>query len=186
MAYSVKDIPQIGGIKTMLQRINTKLAELESIRGKILDQINTAIVENFVWSAERYPDSTNPNLDGKAVFVFAVTGNGDNPTTSYSFVDMDKLIDVYTAGDRSITISGYQINVRLSTTADNAITLENDGLYVNIGGKIDKVTGGTAGNIATLTSDGGIADSTYRIATNAEFAEMLDEVFPVTSGSGGD
>ena len=38
-----------------------------------LDQTKTKFVDNFVWSDTEYPNSTNPNLDGKPVFLLAVT-----------------------------------------------------------------------------------------------------------------
>lgn len=58
-----------------------------------LSQINTTLVNNFSWSALTYPNSANPNLDGKPVLVLAVRDD-DNSTISYSFADMTDLIDV--------------------------------------------------------------------------------------------
>ena len=59
-----------------------------------LDQAGTVLVENFAWSAATYPNSTNPNLDGKTVLVLAVKGDKEvNPTTKFSFVNLEKLID---------------------------------------------------------------------------------------------
>lgn len=248
MAYRTTDLPQVGGIKTMLQRINSRLNVLENSQDttafhalavsgntvnfylttdttttpaysfdfpvdKFLDQVNTQIVENFAWSAATYPNSTNPNLEGKTVFVFAVKDSGLTPTINYSFLSLERLIDVYAAGDNSITISGYSVSVKINPDASNMLRLTTSGLMVDGSGKIDKVSsatagnvplftsdggltnstiiganvlvkisGGTTGDILTLGSDGGIVDSTVKIATDAEFTAMLNEVMPV-SGS---
>ena len=82
-----------------------------------LDQTGTTLVENFTWSAASYPDSTNPSLDGKTVLALAVRGNAATPSVKYSFVNLEKLIDIYTAADNSINISGYSVNVKISATA---------------------------------------------------------------------
>ena len=103
-----------------------------------LNQLGTEIVENFSWSALAYPNSTNPNLNGRTVFVLAVKGDKTtNPTIKYSFVSMEKLVDIYTASDTSITINGYKVSVQVSAAANNALTLKNDGLHVDISGKVD-------------------------------------------------
>lgn len=208
-----------------------------------LDQAGTTLVENFAWSAATYPNSTNPNLDGKTVLVLAVKGDKEvNPTTKFSFVNLEKLIDTYTASDTSLTISDYKVKVNISAAANNSLTLKNDGLHVDISGKvdkvagkdlssndyttaektklagvaegaqvnvietvkvdgtaltpsskavnidlsgkIDKVTGAVLNNVAIFNSGGGIIDSGSKIATDAEFNEMLDEVFPTISGGG--
>lgn len=144
-----------------------------------LDQTGTKLVENFAWSAATYPGSTNPNLDGKTVLVLAVKGDKEtNPTTKFSFVNLQKLIDVYTAGDNSITIAGYTVAVKISAVANNALTLKADGLHVDISGKADKVANATAGNIAALTADGKIADSGLKVASMEDFTTYLDTIFP--------
>lgn len=142
-----------------------------------LDQVNTGPVENFSWSALAYPNSVNPNLEGKTVFVLAVKGDKPtNPTIKYSFVDMEKLVDTYTASDTSITISGYTVAVKISAVAGNALKVKSDGLYVDA---LPKVENATAGNVPFLASDGTIVDSGLRIATLAEVNAYLDTVFPL-------
>ena len=107
-----------------------------------LDQLQTQFVQNFAFSAATYPGATDPNLDGKPVFVLAVKGNATpNPTLTYSFVNVESLVDTYTAADNSININGYTVNVKISAVANNAITLQTDGLHVDISGKVDKVAG---------------------------------------------
>ena len=107
-----------------------------------LDQAGTTLVENFAFSAATYPGATNPNLDGKTVLVLAVKGDAATPTVKYSFVNLEKLIDTYTAGDNSINIDGYTVNVKISATANNLLELKSDGLFVGSDDtKVDKVTG---------------------------------------------
>lgn len=218
-SYNVNDLPQVGGIKKLMQRISAKLAELEAAQDTtalhsvavdgntvkfflttdttttpaftfdfpeeiFLDQAGTTIVPNFAYSAITYPNSTNPNLDGKTVFVLAVKGDATPPTVKYSFVDMAQLVDVYTASDTSITISDYSVKVNIDPAAANLLSLTANGLMVDGSNLMRKVTGATAGNIAIFASDGSIVDSTFKVATDAEFTAMLDEVFPTASGGG--
>ena len=136
-----------------------------------LDQAGTTVVENFAWSAATYPGSTNPNLDGKTVLVLAVKGDATTPTVKYSFVNLEKLVDIYTAADNTITINGYTVAVKISAVANNAITVNNDGF------KADKVANATAGNIATLDANGNITDSGVTFATDAQTTAMLDSIF---------
>lgn len=153
-----------------------------------LDQNKTKFVGNFQWSAETYPGSENPQLDGKPVFVLAVKGD---TTTTYSFLDMQTLVDTYTAGDGSVTVSGYTIKVAISAEANNILELKADGLYVpkpgtvDISGKADKVESATNGHLAGLDANGNLTDSGIAAsevlkgtaATDAEVEAMLKEVF---------
>ena len=120
----------------------TALATFDFPEEIFLDQLQTQFVPNFTFSAATYPGATDPNLDGKPVFVLAVKGDATtNPTLTYSFVNVEALVDVYTAADNSININGYNVNVKISAAANNAITLQSDGLHVDISGKVDKVEG---------------------------------------------
>lgn len=99
-----------------------------------LDQTKTVFVEAFTWSAETYPGSTNPELDGKPVLVLAVKSQNGSEVT-YSFINLEKMIDVYTGGrtqTATIAVSGNEITatVRVSATADNQIVANKDGLFV--------------------------------------------------------
>lgn len=126
-----------------------------------LDLVGTTLVENFAWAAATYPGSTNPNLDGKTVFVLAVKGDKEtNPTTKYSFVDASKLIDIYTAADNSITISGYTVAVKINPSADNMLEVTASGLLVDGADVMKKVDPATAGNVPLLASDGSLTNST--------------------------
>ena len=104
-----------------------------------LDQAKTVFVDNFAWSDATYPGSVDPSLDGKPVMVLAVKGD---TTTTYSFVNLEKLVDVYTGEDTATiatTVSGNKIsaNAKISADADNVIVAKADGLYV---AKPDDVT----------------------------------------------
>ena len=99
-----------------------------------LDQTKTVFVENFTWSEETYPGSTNPELDGKPVLVLAVKSQ-DGSEVTYSFINLEKMIDVYTGGQTqtaTIAVSGNEITatVRVSATAGNQIVTNEDGLFV--------------------------------------------------------
>lgn len=131
-----------------------------------LDQTKTTFVAKFKFDAATYPGATDPKLAGKPVMVLAV--KGQNPDScSYSFLDMSALVDTYKAkvtgkdASTTITVSGYEIEVKVnvSATAGNALVLKDDGLYVNISGKADKVKNATAGNFAALDESGNLTDS---------------------------
>lgn len=102
-----------------------------------LDQAKTKFVSNFVWSAETYVGSTNPDLDGKPVMVLAVKGD---ESVTYSFLNLEELVDTYTTKDTaslSLAISeGGEISgdVKISEEEGNAVELKDDGLYVATGG----------------------------------------------------
>ena len=64
--------------------------------------------------------------------------------------------------DRSIKAEAI-----LDPANNNAITVTTGGLYVNIDGKVDKLSSFTAGNVLTASADGGIQDSGYSIGSGA-------------------
>lgn len=131
-----------------------------------LDQAKTTFVQKFAFSTETYPGATDPKLAGKPVMVLAV--KGQNPDScSYSFLDMSALVDTYKAkatgkdASTTVTIAGYEVDVKVnvSAAAGNALVLKDDGLYVDISGKADKVKNATAGNFAALDESGNMTDS---------------------------
>lgn len=113
-----------------------------------LDQAKTVFVQEFTWSAEAYEGSEDPSLDGKPVLVMAV--KGDDESVAYSFVNLEALIDVYTAED-SATIAMeisegnvIKADVKVSAEEGNIIAAKEDGLFasveaVDISGKADKL-----------------------------------------------
>ena len=131
-----------------------------------LDQTKTTFVAKFKFDAATYPGATDPKLDGKPVMVLAV--KGENPDScTYSFLSMAALVDTYKAkvtgkdASTTVTIAGYEVDVKVnvSAAAGNALVLKDDGLYVDISGKADKVKNATAGNFATLDESGNMTDS---------------------------
>lgn len=131
-----------------------------------LDQVKTTFVPKFAFSAETYPDATDPKLAGKPVMVLAVKGQNPDSCT-YSFLDMSALVDTYKAkatgkdASTTVTIAGYEVDVKVnvSAAAGNALVLKDDGLYVDISGKADKVKNATSGNFAALDANGNLTDS---------------------------
>lgn len=156
----------------------TALATFDFPEELFLDQTGTTLVDNFAFSAATYPGATNPNLDGKVVLVLAVKGDATTPTVHYSFVDMAKLVDAYTAADNSINISGYSVAVNISQTAGNLLSLVNDGLLVDHDDtKVDKVTNAVTGNIVTFGASGAVVDSGVKFASDSDVIDMLNDCF---------
>ena len=144
----------------------------------VLDQANTKFVESFSYSAETYPSSDDPSLDGKPVLVLAVKGEKETP--NYSFLNMQKLVDTYTpgAGDNTaiVEISGYQISVKveISREAGNALTKKPDGLFV----AAPHVEGGVEGNLVSFGAGGALADSNVpsaQVLTKADISDFTAE-----------
>ncbi len=146
---------------TTADKSGTAAATVDFPAEYFLDQAKTALVPAFAWTDAKYPGSTNPNLEGKPVLVLAV--KGDDNSVSYSFLNMEKLMNVYvvkTEGkdtSTTVTINGYEVDVavKISSEAGNALVKKNDGLYV----ASPKVAGATAGNLAGLAADGSLTDS---------------------------
>lgn len=132
---------------------------------QVLDQAKTSVVDSFAWSAETYPESTNPNLDGKPVLVLAV--KGESGSVSYSFVSLGKLVDPFTFADSDtvdFTANGYDVtaDVKISAEEGNIISAKEDGIYAadqDISGKADKVADAVEGNLAKLDANGNLADA---------------------------
>ena len=152
-----------------------------------LDQARTTFVASFAFDATTYPGATNPNLEGKPVLVLAVKGTTDpesgtaSDTIKYSILNMETLVDVYTikAGDSSkiLSIDNNEIEVHISAVANNALEVKADGLYVTTYDKADKVANATAGHLAGLDANGNLTDSGVGIATAADVAAMIADVY---------
>lgn len=144
-----------------------------------LDQAGTDIVENFAWTAAKYPGSTNPNLDGKTVFVLAVKGDkSTDPTIKYDFVNMTSLVDAFIPKD---TLAG----------AGNLATWQSDGTITDSSiasaGVFTTISGAVKDNVMIFAANNGkVADSGHAIATDAEFTDFLNEVLPTVTSGGGD
>lgn len=108
------------------------IAEFTLPEETFLDGSKTEIVSDFSWSKTKYPKSTDPELDGKAVIVFAVKAG---KTVRYSFVSLDFVVSRLTGGDTesasiSVTNDVVTLSVKVSELSDNRIVLKDDGLYV--------------------------------------------------------
>lgn len=140
---------------------------------------------NFTWSAAAYPDSTNPNLDGKPVMVFAIDSK-DNVTgaitTTYSFMDMSQLVDTYTTASgissQVLTINGYTVTFNIDPSADNHFSVTANGAMVDVSDKADKDTDAVAGNIAIFDANGTPVDSGRTFAEDSEITDMLADLYP--------
>ena len=127
---------------------NTPVFSIDVPVEYFLDQTKTTFVQEFAWSAETYVGSTDPSLEGKPAWVMAV--KGDNDTVTYSFVNLEALVDVYTAKEtNSITVvisdaNEISADVKISAEEGNIISVKEDGLFasvedVDISGKADKL-----------------------------------------------
>ena len=151
-----------------------------------LDQAKTVFVPNFAWSAETYPASTDPTLDGQPVLVLAVKGS-DN-TVTYSFISMLSLVNIYKASTDTSTVT-LTINddtntisavVNISADEGNALKVGTDGgLYASatdITSKADKLTADTLVD-QILVDDG----SGNLKASGITIQNIVDNMVPYTT-----
>lgn len=200
MAYNLEQKAKLKHVQYMGQRAKAAIeAAIAALPVEMfLDQAKTKFVQSFAFTQETYPGGTDPNLNGKPVLVLALKArdhnNNNAETITYSFLNMETLVDTYTAkaGDSAkiLNIAGYEIEVKIDPSNDNAIEVTANGLKVNITGKADKVANATAGHVASLDANGNLADSgviaaniltTADVATDAEATEMIDEIFGAAS-----
>lgn len=151
-----------------------------------LDQNKTVFVQEFTWSVETYAGSVDPNLEGKPVLVLAVKGDDE---VTYSFVNLESLIDVYKVEDTT-TVSMeigegnvIKADVNISEDEGNIISVKENGLYasvteVDISEKADKLADGAkVGQIFVDDGNGNLAASGKTIAELT--AEIMAEFEPV-------
>ena len=138
---------------------------------RFLDQTKTGFVQSFNFSSVTYSGATDPNLNGKPVLVLAVKGETAG-SINYSFLNLETLIDTYTAANAGISIAGSSIGVQLSADAGNILSIANDGLKGEM-----KVTGATQGNFAIFGANGAIIDSGFAVAADSEITTMLTTIF---------
>ena len=200
MSYNLEQKAKLKHVQYVGQRAKAAIeAAIAALPVEMfLDQAKTRFVQSFAFTQETYPGGTDPNLNGKPVLVLALKArdhnNNNAETVTYSFLNMETLVDTYTAkaGDSAkiLNIAGYEIEVKIDPSNDNAIEVTANGLKVNISGKADKVANATAGHVASLDANGNLADSgviagniltTADVATDAEATEMIDEIFGAAS-----
>ena len=159
----------------------------------VLDAANTTFEPDFEFSTATYgADTTNPNLDGKPVLVLGVKTTAAGATsTAYSFLNLYDLVDIYTikTGDSAkvLVIDGKEIEFKVSAVANNAITIQDDGVHVDISGKQDKDTDAVENNIAKFDANGNAVDAsiavssivlTSDIASDSDVSTVLATYFP--------
>lgn len=160
----------------------------------VLDAANTTFEPDFEFNTATYgADTTDPNLDEKPVLVLGVktTTAAGTTSTAYSFLNLYYLVDIYTikTGDSAkvLSINGKEIEFKVSAVANNAITIQNDGLHVDISGKQDKDTDAVTNNIAKFDANGNAVDAgiavstlvlTTDIAPDSDVSAVLATYFP--------
>lgn len=113
---------------------------------QFLDQTKTTFVNEFAWSEELYPNSTNPDLDTEPVLVLAVKGDTD---VAYSFVSMNELVKIYKA-----------------STVTSTVTLTIDDTTNTISGEVN--ISADEGNLLKVGADGGLYAKATDITGKAE------------------
>lgn len=113
---------------------------------QFLDQTKTTFVNEFAWSEELYPNSTNPDLDTEPVLVLAVKGDTD---VAYSFVSMNELVKIYKA-----------------STVTSTVTLTIDDTTNTISGEVN--ISADEGNLLEVGADGGLYAKATDITGKAE------------------
>ncbi|MBR0287761.1 MAG: hypothetical protein IJQ82_02155 [Selenomonadaceae bacterium] len=142
-----------------------------------LDQVKTTFVSSFAFASGGYTGATNPNLDGKPVLVFAVKDNAASPNITYSFLNLEALIDTYTGGN-DIDVTNNVISVKRDPATDNILSSCASGLKATA-----KVPNVTQGNIAIFGANGAIVDSGFSVASDADIAAGIASIFGASSGS---
>lgn len=106
---------------------------------RFLDQTQTTLVPKFVWSEDLYPNSINPNLEEKPVFVLAVKGIADSDfgedDVTYSFLNMETVIKQYQVSEESSTVNlvldedtnTLSGSVNISGDTNNSLSVGADG-----------------------------------------------------------
>ncbi len=147
-----------------------------------LDQTKTTFIQEFAWSEEVYVGSIDPNLEGKPVWVMAV--KGDDNTVTYNFVNLESLVDVYTAKEtNSIAVVVSETNeisaeVKISVEEGNIIEIKEDGLFasveeVDITGKADKLVNPEEGDSIIKAGQIFIDDGNGNLAASGITLEEL-------------
>lgn len=105
---------------------------------QVIDQARTTFVQEFAWSEETYPGSTNPStaensIEGKPVLVLSVKTVGDETDTfTYSFLPMDKVVTLYKGGETDtakVTVdadSNILVDIKISEADGNLLRIVED------------------------------------------------------------
>lgn len=117
---------------------------------------------------EDYPAEGEPTHHN--VIVLTIDGQAE-PV----IIPAEALVDVYTADNtgKDVTLVISQDNkisasVKIDPTGGNALVTSENGLKVDVSGKMDKIASATGTKIAMTTADGGVSESTYTITADGE------------------
>ena len=140
-----------------------------------LDQTKTVFVPNFAWSAETYPASTDPLLDGQPVLVLAV--KGDNSIT-YSFVSLGDIVatiigEATSTATTTVSDGKAKVYVKISSEADNALEAKTDGLYVNIPSAEVSISSESGNSIVKKTDGLYVSVPEITVATDEEVSALF-------------
>lgn len=128
--------------------------------------------DKFVSSGKFY--ASYPEVDPQYINVIVLEVTNGDPI----IIPADSLVDVYTTDNtksKDITVTITDDNkiyaaVRIDPVEGNALVSGENGLKVDlstlntsVANKVDKVANSTEGNLAALTADGGLSDSTYSV-----------------------
>lgn len=154
---STKDI-LLTNIGCSISCVDNKLQLLDASGNKIGDAVDLDI-ERFVTGGE-YDEST------KSIILYFDNKTGDESTDKIS-IPVGDLVDTYTVeGSSSIDLTMVANKItaalKISSEADNAAEIKEDGLYVpkvDTSGLMPKATGATKDNIAIFDENGNVVDS---------------------------
>lgn len=118
---------------------------------------------------------------GPAVVI--TLGRFGLPDIQYAF-DPAPFIDIYNAGDTSSVLMSIDNNkyiyatVRISNQADNHLEIKDDGLYVDVSDKADKLTDGAyhIDDVLIADGEGNMASSGVRINQSDELTDSTNRI----------
>ena len=127
--------------------------------------------DKFVTAGQFYADYPT---DGQAthhnVIVLTIDGQ-DDPV----IIPAEALVNIYTADNagKDITIvisedNKVSASIKIDPTIDNALTTSENGLKVDVSGKMNKIQSATGTKIAITQADGSVSESTYSILADGE------------------
>ena len=129
---------------------------------QLVDATGTAIGDAITLDLERFVTAGEYDAENKKIILYF-----DAEKTNFVEIDAAGLVDTYTAeGDNSLSLTVennvVKGSVKISTAEGNAVTVDENGIYVatvDISGKMDKIVGGVSGNLVTIDADGNVVDS---------------------------
>ena len=129
---------------------------------QLVDAAGTPIGDAINLDLEKFVTAGEYDAENKKIILYF-----DAEKTNFVEIDAAGLVDTYTAeGDNSLSLTVennvVKGSVKISTAEGNAITVDENGLYVapvDVSGKMDKIAGGVNGNLVTIDDNGNVVDS---------------------------